>query len=319
LVKLTNSFSFTLQAKPPYNFALTVQKPAGWNLFTSSEVFEDSVVWTALHIRDLLIGLKLRFKGTTNSPKIIGTAYHKSSLGPDQKDSFKQTLTLKLGINDDLGEFYALAGKDKILRHTIIDLYGMHDTQNSGLFDAGILAICLQMAPLKRSTKMMECILEKYGEVAEFDGKEVKAWPVPKTIARLQIAKFSKACNLGFRAKYLVQLAKVLAAGNFPLLEELARLPPEDAKEKLIELPGIGDYSADIISPHGGFPIDVWSAEVFGKLFFRRDFKNAREVVEKVKEEGIRRWGKWSWMAFFYVANDLKNLSKHLGMKLRLA
>jgi hypothetical protein len=37
-----------------------------------------------------------------------------------------------------------------------------------------------------------------------------------------------------------------------------------------------------------------------------------------VKQEGIRRWGEWSWMAFFYVAQDLQNLSKRLGLKLRL-
>jgi hypothetical protein len=37
-----------------------------------------------------------------------------------------------------------------------------------------------------------------------------------------------------------------------------------------------------------------------------------------VKQEGIRRWGKWSWMAFFYVAQDLQNLSKRLGVQLRL-
>ncbi len=62
-------------------------------------------------------------------------------------------------------------------------------------------------------------------------------------------------------------------------------------KKVLLELPGIGDYSADIINPHGGFPIDVWSAEVFAKLFFDKKPDNNREAVDKVKNEGLKRWG----------------------------
>jgi hypothetical protein len=40
--------------------------------------------------------------------------------------------------------------------------------------------------------------------------------------------------------------------------------------------------------------------------------------VEKIKPEGIRRWGRWSWLAFLYVVQDLGNLSKKLGTSLRL-
>ena len=87
----------------------------------------------------------------------------------------------------------------------------------------------------------------------------------------------------------------------------------------LLELPGIGDYSADIINPHGGFPIDVWSAEVFSKLLLGKEPENNRDAVGIVKEEGLKRWGKWSWMAFFYIVQNLPNLSKKLEKNLRLS
>jgi 3-methyladenine DNA glycosylase/8-oxoguanine DNA glycosylase len=85
-----------------------------------------------------------------------------------------------------------------------------------------------------------------------------------------------------------------------------------------MELPGIGDYSADIINRPGGFPIDLWSAAAFGKLFYGKEPENSREAVEAVKREGIRRWGQWSWMAFFYVVQDLEGLSRKLNITLRL-
>ena len=115
-----------------------------------------------------------------------------------------------------------------------------------------------------------------------------------------------------------MKLARVIAKNKGPTFAQLAELTSEEAKRELMDLPGIGGYSADIISRPGGFPIDVWSAAVFGKLFTGREPENSREAVETVKKEGIRRWGKWSWMAFFYVVQDLKNLSRKLNVTLRL-
>ncbi|HTY46861.1 MAG TPA: hypothetical protein VMB46_04255, partial [Methanomassiliicoccales archaeon] len=104
----------------------------------------------------------------------------------------------------------------------------------------------------------------------------------------------------------------------FPPMEELEKMTPEQVKDMLLELPGIGDYSADIINPHGGFPIDVWSGDIFGMLFFGKEPEHVKKELDRVKQEGIRRWGKWSWHAFFYVVQDLESLSKKLGMQLRL-
>jgi 3-methyladenine DNA glycosylase/8-oxoguanine DNA glycosylase len=196
----------------------------------------------------------------------------------------------------------------------------MHSTSTGDtVFPDAVLAILLQMAPLKRSNEMMDCVIRKYGDAAEFDEKTVYAWPLPQRLASLNPSVFAKTCKIGYRAKRIVKLAQKLVKEGFPKLPELERLSPEDAKKRLLELPGIGDYSADIINPHGGFPIDVWSAEVFGKLFFGEEPENNRQAIKDVKSEGIRRWGRWSWMAFFYIVQDLESLSKKLGLKLRLA
>jgi 3-methyladenine DNA glycosylase/8-oxoguanine DNA glycosylase len=116
-----------------------------------------------------------------------------------------------------------------------------------------------------------------------------------------------------------VELAQRIDSKGFPTTEQLERLAPEESKKLLLGLPGIGPYSADIIDPHGGFPIDVWSADVFGLLFFGEEPKDKRADIERIRREGLRRWGKWSWMAFFYVVQDLENLARRLGVKLRLA
>ena len=83
-----------------------------------------------------------------------------------------------------------------------------------------------------------------------------------------------------------MNLARSLEGEAFPTMEELERLVPDEARKRLLELPGIGDYSADIINPHGGFPIDAWSVEVFRKLLYGEVPGDRREAIEGIKREG---------------------------------
>jgi DNA-3-methyladenine glycosylase II len=314
--KLNKRFRLILKPEPPFNFKLTMQKPAGWSLFTPFEIAAKDVLWTALHIDGLLIGLRLRSLGSLGRPKIAIDVFSRKKISSEQKESIKAALIYRLGINEDLSGFYKMARSDSILKHVLPDLYGMHDTSPSHLFAEATLAITLQMAPWKRSEEMMNCLIKTYGEQADFDGKKVSVWPTAVEIARHSPSELARRCKLGYRAKLLVKLARRLAKG-FKSIEDLEKLSPEESRQLLLELPGIGDYSADILNPHGGFPIDVWSAEVFGKLLYGRTLKG-RDSIEKIKARGLKRWGKWSWLAFFYIVQDLKNLSRKLGVKLRL-
>jgi 3-methyladenine DNA glycosylase/8-oxoguanine DNA glycosylase len=91
-------------------------------------------------------------------------------------------------------------------------------------------------------------------------------------------------------------------------------MTPEDAKAKLMELRGIGEYSVGIVSPHPEFPVDSWSSRIFHTLFFGGSTKLPKDVIGKVREEAERRWGKWKGLAFIYVLNDLQGLSERFGV-----
>ena len=316
VTNLRRAARFEIEPVPPFDFGLTVRKPAGWDLFTRGEVFRDGTLWTGIRLDDRLIGLRLESTGTIAKPRVAVEAYSKGGLSAGRSEALRSTLTTCLGAEQDLAGFYAFARKDGILKHVVESLYGMHDTQVATLFNSVVLSICLQMARLRRSNQMMEAIDRSYGEAIEFDGVRVLIQPSADRIAGLDPGSFAKECKLGYRAKYLVASAKMIV-GGFPTMSEIMAMPPARAKDVLVELPGIGDYAADIINPHAGFPIDAWSVDVFGLLFFGREPENRRDAIERVKREGIRRWGRWSWMAFFYVAQDLDNLSRRLGVHLR--
>ena len=315
-MNLLEKSTFEVVPVAPFDFRLTVRKPSGWSLFNANEVYEEGTLWTATWVLKRLVGLRLHSLGTVRRPRILVAAFTEKPLSARERLDTLSELETLIGADQDLNEFYGMAEKDDILKHTVRSLYGMHDTQTAYLFNSVVLSICLQMAKLDRSTKMMAAISRSYGTRVGFDRREILVEPSAEKIAELTPGEFARKCNLGYRAKYLIGAARAMVRG-FPDTSEIMRMPPDVAKEKLMELPGVGDYAADIINPHGGFPIDAWSVDVFGKLFFGEEPANAREAIERVKEEGIRRWGKFAWLAFFYVAQDLPNLSKQLGVQLR--
>ncbi len=99
-------------------------------------------------------------------------------------------------------------------------------------------------------------------------------------------------------------------------MRELANMPEDESKAKLRELYGIGEYSADIVTPHTGFPIDVWSAKIFSLLMFRKHPESPRDVIPELRREAEERWGEWRGNVFFYVLNDLERLSMRFGLDL---
>ena len=124
-------------------------------------------------------------------------------------------MKLALKVEEDLTGFYELNQKDDILKGVVKDLYGMHTIGCPELFPALILAVCLQMAPMKRSNQMMDLLMDNFGDEAKFDGKTVRYWPSAKTIANASVEELMNKAKLGYRAKNLKAIATTLTNG-FP-------------------------------------------------------------------------------------------------------
>jgi N-glycosylase/DNA lyase len=85
--------------------------------------------------------------------------------------------------------------------------------------------------------------------------------PTWSELATIPEAKL-RTCQLGFRAKFISQTARFLAA-HPGWLEETESLPYADAKARLCELPGVGEKIADCVLLFGAgrleaFPVDTW-------------------------------------------------------------
>lgn len=310
------STNLKLTGLPPYDFSLTVHKPAGWSFLTPFEVYEKGTLWTAMRWNSTeILGLKLSSTGTTEKPVISCEVSSSRKLTPERKGELSETLKWMLSLNEDVSEFYRLARSDSFIRTLTKDLYGMRRTKRPDIFPMLMLAVTLQMAPISRSNQMMNLLIKEYGVKIELDDKEIAYWPSPEVVAKASVAELRQKCKLGYRARVLKGIAQEVTRG-FPTMRELDTMTPEEAKAKLMELKGIGDYSADIVSPHPGFALDVWSAKIFNLLLFGKQPESPRDIIPKLKSMAEERWSKWKGYVFVYMLNDLKNLSKRHGIDL---
>jgi len=296
---------FSVTIPEPFDFRLTVAKPAGWHWSTRSETFEDGVFRTGLRVGDVPVGLAMN--AWKNKVRI--RAFSEDPLGKNNTGELREIVRHGLGGDEDLTGFYAFAADDPVLAKAVGDHPGMRIGLVDDIFGSVTLAILLQMAPINRSEQMMDALLTLAGTGIQFDGHAVTLWPRAEDVASLDPRILRKDAKLGYRAERLVAAAKYLE-GHPISLRDLAKIPEEEAMKTLIAIPGIGKYSAAIIFGQSTPPIDAWSVVIMSELYDHKTPKNSRQEIERIQKDLSARWGKWSWLAFAYILNDLENLSK---------
>ncbi|HYC19374.1 MAG TPA: hypothetical protein VEF35_01975 [Candidatus Bathyarchaeia archaeon] len=294
------SAQFEIFMPKPFDLSLTVAKPAGWHWSTPREVFRNGTLWSGTRLNDKPVGLKL----SAVNEKVTVSIYVESHLTNYEEATLQTAIKLGLGEDEDLNAFYGFARNDKVLSIAVEDLYGMRIGRLDDLFGRVILAITLQMAPLKRSKDMMARLLDRYGTRIAFDRHEVILWPKPSNIAKRDPIELRREAKLGYRAERLVKAARYLIEHQMSL-RELHRQPETEAVKNVQEIPGIGAYSAGLIIGQGRVPLDVWSVVIMSELLLGREPKRPRQEINAVTQAVNDRWGKWAWMAFAYVVNDL--------------
>lgn len=136
-----------------------------------------------------------------------------------------------------------------------------------------------QQNNIVRIRHCIQNLCEEYGqEKVNAYGKHYYTFPKPEALAGLQEDAL-KACNLGYRSKYVVRTARAVAEGVVKL-EDIRDLPYPEAKAELLKLYGVGEKVADCICLFGlhhteAFPVDTHINQAL-KKHYKRGFPKRR-------------------------------------------
>jgi N-glycosylase/DNA lyase len=112
-------------------------------------------------------------------------------------------------------------------------------------------------------------------------GNGAYAFPSPGRLADAR-PRVLAACLLGYRVPYVRAAARLVAGGRIQL-DALRRMPIADARERLLEIPGVGEKVADCVLLFGlqhtaAFPVDVWVQRAVERLYFRGRSRRPGEI-----------------------------------------
>jgi N-glycosylase/DNA lyase len=144
--------------------------------------------------------------------------------------------------------------------------------------------ICSSMKQVAHIRQISLALRKRFGTKKVIYGSHVYAFPGAARLARSRENEL-RECALGYRATNLLATARRVATGDADL-EGWSKLPDEELRARLCELPGVGAKVANCVMLFAyerlrAFPIDVWIERVLKQQYFPRRRKvTARQLRE---------------------------------------
>jgi N-glycosylase/DNA lyase len=210
-------------------------------------------------------------------------------------------------LDEDYQAVVAALQQDPVLAPAVREYYGLRIVRQEP-WECLISYIISANNRIPMIMKSIECLSQRYGTPVELHGYRGYSFPTAEALASLEPQELVD-CGLGFRSGYVVQTARTVLDQGWDL-ESMAGLPYEEARARLMQLPGVGPKVADCVLLFSmgmgeAFPVDIWIKRAVEELYFG----GQTLTIKKVQEFG-RRFGKYAGYAqeFLYYYARMKRI-----------
>ncbi|AYV78937.1 MAG: DNA-3-methyladenine glycosylase 2 family protein [Edafosvirus sp.] len=282
--------TYKISLKGPCNFDFTLQ-------LNKNDTYNDQLIQT-LVIKNKIVVLFIKNIGSIEKPVIQFKIYSKHNVNIND---VKNHIDKIIGEDIDLRRFYKDIRHDKVLKEITKQLYGLQLVMKSDPFESIMYAICEQQLSYTVSVSIEQKIIKKFGRSIEINGKTLYTIPIAEDIAKNATVAKLKSCGLsGTKAKSLLNIAKKIYKGDLDL-DELRTYDTPTIIETLMELKGIGIWSAEYICIRGYGRYDTIMAEDSAlQKNVSKYYKIKNITVDKVNKLA-QSWDEWKGLASFYL------------------
>lgn len=224
------------------------------------------------------------------------------ALGAAQRARLLELVKHILRLDEDLSSFYELCMQDPALEWV---------TQGAGrlmrsatVYEDVVKTICTTNCAWSATERMVGALVEHLGAVAPGgpeSGPQGRAFPSAEAMAEASEDFYKEVARTGYRGRYLLSLARSVAAEEVDL-EWLGRVPREEVSDeeilvRLTALPGVGPYAAAhimmMIGRYSQLVLDSWTRPTYARLMGKGTVKDA-SIVRR-----FRRYGPYAGLAFW--------------------
>jgi N-glycosylase/DNA lyase len=165
--------------------------------------------------------------------------------------------------------------------------------------------ICSSMKQVAHIRQISLALRKRFGTGRMIAGSEVCTFPSAARLARTSEREL-RECALGYRAKNLLATARLVASGEADL-EAWSKLPDDELRARLCELPGVGAKVANCVMLFAyerlrAFPVDVWIERVLRHQYFPRRRKVTPQQLREFCDRYFGEHGGYAQQYLFHHA-----------------
>ena len=214
-----------------------------------------------------------------------------------ERDEVAGKVEWMLGLNQDFSAFYDLAREEPKLARVEERAQGRL-LRCPTLFEDTVKTILTTNTSWQGTIRMVEAVVSHFGSPLPTD-REQHAFPTPRQVAGADEDTLRSEVRLGYRAPYVLELARAVASGSLDL-ESLrtAGLSTMELRKRLLAIRGVGGYAAAnllmLLGRYDFIPVDSWALKLVSREWYGGEAVGPAEV-----EAAFEDWGKWKGLAYW--------------------
>ncbi|MHB1435119.1 MAG: DNA-3-methyladenine glycosylase family protein [Thermoplasmata archaeon] len=258
----------------------------------------------------------LRVWGAPEAPWVLGVEPEGSRWrieGPEIAPArLRAAARAFFSLDHPLEEFYRRVRLDPVLRGAERRFRGVRLPRDPHPYESLIHSIVGQQISVRAAAAIKLRLMERGSVRLEHDGLQIPHLPTPAEIRRLGVDGLRSVGLSAAKARAILSLADPATVARLGRTDWAAR-PLEAAREDLIELPGVGRWTAENVLLRSAGRTDVFVA---GDLGLRVALDRYGAVPRTAPESDARAWAErwypgWGSYATFYLWRRLTEERVH--------
>ncbi len=282
-----------LTARPPFSLS-SVMFSHGW--IRLAPFVEDEASGGLQYVLHLRSGRAVDLAISEADGGVLVTT--EAALGPDETAEVGDAVTWMLGLDQDFSAFYEHCRHEPKLAHAQGSARGRL-LRSATLFEDVVKTLLTTNTAWSGTVRMNAALVDLYGEPATKGGSR-RAFPTPAALARTSVEELRAGAKLGYRAPYVLELARAADSGELDL-EALKRteLPTPELRKRLLSLKGVGGYAAgnllNLLGRYDFLPVDSWALKMVSQ-----EWHDGQAVTPADVEAAFAAWGEWKGLAYWF-------------------
>ena len=289
--------TFSLDPTPPFRLDLTAwalrRRPQNEVDFWDGETYRRVLV-----IRRKPVLVSVTQTGGVDRPRLQVTAI--GSHG-DAKNALVLALERLLGLRIDLTAFYALAAKQRRLHDLSTRFRGVKPPRFPTVWEGIVNGVACQQLSLTVGIILLNRLSSACG--LAFTGRNgvSYAFPRPEDLAGSAPETVRSLGFSGAKTRTLIELSREISERGLDL-ESLAELKNDQAVSRLVELRGVGRWTAEYALLRGMGRLDLFPGDDIGARNNLEQWMHLRKPLDYDRVAHVlRRWKPFGGLVYFHL------------------